>query len=111
MIVDLPVRPRLRILVAAQPVDFRCWMDALAAVVKQTLRAEPFAGDVFVFGLNRAGRLKILAWDGSGLMLLTKRLECGRFAWPPLPSGALASPAHSAPRADDRQNPDPAATE
>ncbi len=89
MILDLPVRPGLRILVTARPVDFRRGMDALAALVKETLQADPFAGDIFVFRPRRADRLKILVWDGSGLVLLSKRLERGRFTWPPVQDGAV----------------------
>jgi transposase len=54
MIIDLPVRPGLRILVTARPVDFRRGMDSLSSLVKQTLAIDPFAGDVFVFRAKRA---------------------------------------------------------
>jgi len=89
MILDLPVRPGLRILVTARPVDFRRGMDSLSSLVKETLSTDPFAGDVFIFRAKRADRLKILVWDGSGLVLLNKRLERGRFAWPPVQDGAV----------------------
>ena len=84
MIIDLPVRPGLRIMVTSRPVDFRRGMDSLSTLVKETLAADPFAGDVFVFRSKRADRLKILVWDGSGLVLVSKRLERGRFTRPPV---------------------------
>jgi transposase len=46
--------------------------------------ADPFAGDVFIFRSKRADRLKLILWDGSGLCLVTKRLEAGNFVWPPV---------------------------
>ena len=64
------------------PVDFRSGMDRLAALVQVTLRLDPFAGDVFVFRSRRPDRLKLLVYDGTGLVLVTKRLEKGRFVWP-----------------------------
>jgi transposase len=72
----------VRIMVSSRPVDFRNGLDGLAAMVQQALHENPFAGDIFVFRSKRADRVKILYWDGTGLCLLHKRLEQGRFAWP-----------------------------
>ena len=33
--------------------------------------------------------MKILAWDGSGLVLFWKRLEHGAFRWPPISDGVM----------------------
>ncbi|MDP7539796.1 MAG: IS66 family insertion sequence element accessory protein TnpB [Alphaproteobacteria bacterium] len=79
----------VRILVAAQPVDFRKGIDGLAAVVQEVLALDPFAGDLFVFRPKRADRVKILTWDGTGMTLYHKRLEEGRFRWPPPVDGVV----------------------
>ena len=55
----------------------------------QTLRADPYSGAAFVFRSKRGDYVKILTWDGSGLCLFAKRLEKGRFVWPPIVEGAL----------------------
>ena len=79
----------VRILLAAKPVDFRKGMDGLAALVQQALRADPFAGEVFVFRARRSDRVKILVYDGTGLVLYSKRLEAGRFCWPQPAEGVM----------------------
>jgi transposase len=79
----------VRVLLAARPVDFRKGIDGLAAVVQEVLALDPFAGDLFVFRSKRADRVKILAWDGSGMTLYYKRLEEGRFRWPPPVDGVV----------------------
>ena len=76
-------------MVASKSVDFRKGMDSLAALVMQALAADPFTGDVFIFRSKRSDRLKLLVWDGSGLCLITKRLESGAFTWPPVRDGAV----------------------
>jgi transposase len=58
--------------------------NGLAAQVKEVLRADPFSGHVFVFRGKRGDYVKVLHWDGSGLCLLSKRLEKGKFVWPPV---------------------------
>lgn len=64
----------MRVLVATKPVDFRKGADGLVALVRAALGHDPFAGTIFVFRSKRADRLKILVWDGSGLVLLWKRM-------------------------------------
>lgn len=76
-------------MVAAKPIDFRKGMDSLAGLVKQALASDPFTGDVFIFRSKRSDRLKLLLWDGSGLCLVTKRLESGAFTWPPVRDGVV----------------------
>ena len=64
-------------------------MDSLAAVIQLHLHADPFAGTIYVFRTRKADRLKILVWDGTGLCLFQKRLEQGRFVWPPVRQGTI----------------------
>jgi transposase len=84
----LPVQ-RVRILVATRPVDFRKGHDGLAALVQSVLKEDPFTGTVFVFRPRRADRLKILFWDGTGLVTAYKRLEDSNFVWPAIRDGAM----------------------
>ena len=79
----------VRVMVATRPVDFRKGADGLAALVREALGRDPFCGTLFVFRARRADRVKILAWDGSGLILLWKRLEHGAFRWPPITDGMM----------------------
>ncbi len=53
--------------------------DGLAAWVSQILQLDPFCGAVLLFRSKRAGRLRALVWDGSGLCLYAERLEDRRF--------------------------------
>jgi transposase len=85
----IAIRSDLRILVTSRPVDFRRGMDSLAMLVSEALRENPFSGALFIFRSKRADRVKILAWDGSGLVLYYKRLETGRFTWPPIRDGVV----------------------
>jgi transposase len=79
----------VKVLVATKPVDFRKGAEGLVALVREQLRHDPFSGTIFIFRSKRADRLKIVTWDGSGLVLLWKRLEQGAFRWPPISNGVM----------------------
>ena len=86
-----------KVFVACQPIDLRAGFDGLAAKVQQMIGADPFAGHLFIFRGKRGDYFKSLYWDGSGLCLFAKRLERGRFVWPPIVDGAMTlTPAQMA---------------
>jgi transposase len=85
----IAARAGLRVWVATRPIDFRRGVHGLVALVAQALSADPYGGDIFVFRSKRNDRIKLLAWDGSGIVLATKWLEHGCFAWPPIADGAI----------------------
>jgi transposase len=78
-----------RVLLASRPVDFRKGAHGLAALAAEVLGQDPFSGAVLVFRSKRADRVKILVWDGSGLVLIWKQLEGGAFRWPPVVDGTV----------------------
>jgi transposase len=79
----IPVPSDVRVWLAVGRTDMRRGMNGLALQVQETLGREPFAGDLFVFRGARGDLVKILWHDGLGLSLYAKRLERGRFVWPP----------------------------
>ncbi|UPJ79765.1 IS66 family insertion sequence element accessory protein TnpB [Bradyrhizobium sp. 183] len=59
----------MSIWIATQPIDFRRGMDSLAMLVSEAFGANPYDGGLYVFRSKRRDRVKILTWDGSGLVL------------------------------------------
>lgn len=80
---------RLPIVIATRPVDFRRGHDGLAATVQNELGLDPHSGLTVIFRSKRGDRLKILVWDGTGLVLVYKRLEQGSFSWPKVQDGVM----------------------
>jgi len=76
--------PGTQVRLLCRPTDMRKGFDRLAAEIKNVLLADPFSWHVFVFRGKREDYVKALHWDGSGLCLFAKRLEKGRFVWPPV---------------------------
>ena len=77
----IQLTPQMRLLVAAEPVDFRKGIDGLCAVCRQQLDLDPFSGTLFVFVNRSRQAIRMLAYDGQGYWLCHKRLSRGRFVW------------------------------
>ena len=84
----------VRVMIATKPVDFRKGALGLAAIVETEFKAKPFPGVITVFRSKGADRIKRLFWDGTGICLVVKRLEGGKFHWPRIEDGVMRlSPA------------------
>ena len=62
--------------------DMRKQIDGLAALVQMQFSMEMDEASIFLFCGRRADRIKALYWDGTGYILLYKRLTEKRFQWP-----------------------------
>ena len=80
---------RMPIVIATKPVDFRRGHDGLAAPVQRELGLDPHSGLTVIFRSKRGDRLKILVWDGTGMVMVYKVLEEGSFAWPKVRDGVM----------------------
>ncbi|HFD2071559.1 IS66 family insertion sequence element accessory protein TnpB [Serratia marcescens] len=78
-----------RIWIVAGITDMRNGFNGLASQVQNTLRDNPFSGQVFIFRGRRGDMIKVLWADADGLCLFTKRLERGRFVWPVARNGKI----------------------
>jgi len=72
-------RKGLRVFVYRERVDMRCGFERLHSLCIHQMNALMDQGHVyFFFGKNRR-RVKLLVFDGSGLVLIAKRMERGKF--------------------------------
>ena len=69
-----------RIFAYCHPVDMRKSWNGLSGLVTTELGRELLSGDIFVFTNKTRTLTKVLYFDGTGLCILQKRLERGRFA-------------------------------
>ena len=81
----LSLPPTVRIWLSAQPADLRKSFDSLAALVREGLQGDALSGDIFVFRNKAADRVKLLLWEEDGYAIWYKRLEAGRYRFPPPP--------------------------
>ena len=73
----------LKIYVALEPQDMRKSFQGLSELAEGHLEEKLSKEALFVFTNKRRTRIKLLFFDGTGLWVATKRLEAGRFSWPP----------------------------
>jgi transposase len=72
----------LKIFIALEPCDMRAGVNTLHALVADKLKEDTRGGALFVFTNRRRRLIKVLYWDGTGMWLMSKRLEQGTFFWP-----------------------------
>lgn len=75
------ILPR-QVWLAIDPVDMRLGIDGLSLRVQEALGRAPCDGSAIAFRNKRGNRLKLLAWDGTGVWLAQRRLHRGHFVWP-----------------------------
>ncbi len=78
-----------RVFLYTKAVDFRKQLDGLASVAQEICGVDPYCGAAFIFRPKRHDRIKIILWDGTGMMMIYKRLESGEFRWPRVEDGIM----------------------
>ena len=68
-----------KVYIACGYTDLLRGIDGLAAMVRQQFDLDPFTNTLFLFCGRRRDRIKALYWEGTGFVLLYKRLESGSF--------------------------------
>ncbi|WGL60094.1 IS66 family insertion sequence element accessory protein TnpB [Pigmentibacter sp. JX0631] len=71
---------RTKIYVNKSPTDMRESYDGLFNRAKNVLRKDPFSGHLFLFINKKRSSCKCLYYDGTGLVIISKRLEKGLFS-------------------------------
>lgn len=71
---------RTKIFVCKEPTDMRASYDSLFSRAKTVLAKDPFSGHLFLFVNARRSSCKCLYYDGTGLVIIAKRLERGTFS-------------------------------
>jgi transposase len=76
---SLRFKSNLRVFVFSELIDLRAGFDRLGSLVREKMNAKLVDGDLFVFfGKNRS-KVKLICYDGTGVVLINKRLERGKF--------------------------------
>jgi len=70
---------RTNIYVAKGPTDMRASYDSLFMRARDILQQDPYSGHLFVFLNGRRTCCKCLYYDGTGFVIIAKRLERGLF--------------------------------
>lgn len=72
----------LPVYLALEPTDLRYGVERLGGLVRERMHAEPRSRALFVFINRRRDLMKVLTWDGTGVILAQKRLDAGHFELP-----------------------------
>lgn len=70
---------RVKVFAYCEPTDMRKGYEGLSGLVREAMGDDPLCGAMFLFVNRRRTHAKVLHFDGTGLCVLAKRLEKGRF--------------------------------
>ncbi|MBU6427458.1 MAG: IS66 family insertion sequence element accessory protein TnpB [Cyanobacteria bacterium REEB65] len=73
---------QIRVWACAEPVNMRKSFDELLAVARYGMGRDPLGGDMYLFVSRNRKQARVLHWDGTGFVIIAKRLEKGRFNAP-----------------------------
>jgi transposase len=73
---------RTQILMCKEPTDMRLGFNGLQRQAKKLFKTNPYQGQFFVFVNRRRTSCKVYTYDGSGDVLICKRLRQGVFCRP-----------------------------
>lgn len=76
---SLKLRPGHRVFVFREYTDMRAGFDKLSMYVREKMKARIVEGDLFLFIGKTRKRIKGICYDGTGLILIAKKLEQGKF--------------------------------
>ena len=71
---------RTKIYVSKEVTDMRSSYDSLFVRVKEVLKHDPYSGHLFLFVNRTRTSCKVLYYDGTGFVILQKRLDEGTFS-------------------------------
>lgn len=75
---SLKLKPDLRIFVFSEYIDLRAGFDKLSMFVRDRIGANLVDGDFFLFLGRDRRKCKAICYDGTGVVLVSKRMERGR---------------------------------
>ena len=76
---SLKFKSDIRVFVFESVIDLRAGFDRLTHLVRDQMGAKLVDGDLFVFFGKNRHKVKMICYDGTGVVLINKRLERGRF--------------------------------
>ena len=71
---------RTKIFVSKEATDMRASYDSLFSRVKEVLQKDPYSGHLFLFVNRSRTSCKCLYYDGTGFVIIQKRMEKGNFS-------------------------------
>lgn len=64
-------------------------LDGFIAIIRYTLRYDPYDGSVYVFRDSPGSMLKYIEWDGQSFLQGKRRAQSGTYPWPPGEPGGV----------------------